>query len=110
MMYLDGGYAYSSWQYTGVAIGVNALAFLIDSGTSLAGGVVASALGITINAATKFLGGYAISSVGVGTQVAKLLDKNGNGWIGFHSRNIYTGETSAGFYGFVGSEREHKTM
>jgi hypothetical protein len=104
MMYVDGGYAYTAWQYTNVAVSVGTLAFLIDAGAGLVGGVVAKSLGITLNAATSLLGEYASNKAGVGNQVAKFLDKNGNGWVGLYTRDVYTGISSGKLIGFIGSE------
>ncbi|WP_460057017.1 Blp family class II bacteriocin [Pseudolactococcus yaeyamensis] len=104
MMYVDGGTYWTAWSYTGVAVGVNLLGYLIDAAGGYAAGALAGALGITVNAAGKLLGGYASNKVGLGSSVARALDKNGNGWVGLDRRDVFTGLSGGVPYGWIGAD------
>lgn len=109
MMYVDGGYVYTAWQYTGVAVPTWLAGYAIDAAASFGASAVVGAFGLTINTLRRLagLGSLSLAAFDFGGRVARALDKNGNGYIGLHYRGIYTGKINGQFYGFVANE--HKT-
>lgn len=94
---------HGSWIYTYLAVGKNVFSTLVNVGVGALVAFTAGVFGITTIAA-KFLLGYMGSyGLSAGSQIAKALDSNNNGWIGLHKREVrnYAGGPLIGY--------EHRT-
>lgn len=94
---------HGAWIYTNFAVGKNVFSTLVNIGIGALVSFTAGVFGITTIAA-KFLLGYMGSyGLSVGSQIAKALDSNNNGWIGLHKREVrnYAGGPLIGY--------EHRT-
>ena len=79
---------HGSWIYTYLAVGKNVFSTLVTVGVGALVAFTAGVFGITTIAA-KFLLGYMGSyGLSAGSQIAKALDSNNNGWIGLHKREV----------------------
>lgn len=95
---------YSAGTYTNLAVGRNLFASLTNLGVSAVVSFTAGVFGIGTAEADFLLEYMGAKGLPTGTALAKVLDTNGNGWIGLHKRNVYKASGNVGFIGV-----QHKT-